>query len=577
MKFLANDILHLLNGINAEKTDLVYLNIFHAGLQFQWQEDERTIYSIVRKKSGIVPSSMNGKIYSIDVSSLMAVSRLISQCTIEFNNDNNLFVDIDFGVQKKNQIFISFTETSLGARKTINVKEVFNIPAMPDPMVKAYSNNHDTKTHLRLARFIAGIGSGEVFMEFGGDRMKISASSQEIFVGGVVIDYAAHDRFWMPDLKIGASAVSHILQFKDSSVCWAETEPGVLTFLGDDGAVSMPYWESSEGIERQHLISNDQDGWVNIDRNLLIKQIEGVCSPTTVLTETSAIMPIKSISQLDGDILVETDSYKVKATATVADQIIQGIALLEFWGFPQKDSFYNNIIELVLKEGNLNIIGYDGRKKKINVRANPSTTGYWRGDGKKLLKILALLSEYDNKIQVFLDHPRLQITTASGASILMLGCDLVDYPENVGENQTKFNYSEKPVLVFPDIEDEHSLDVNELFTQKVLQLHELRYVIQRVDAWVDNLCGDYEQMEEVCKLIDKVKILIDFIPEGFDIPSLDECFDGDYYSYGHIKIQSNDPEEFLRQIDSLFCGLSEGIGKVLQCYCELPIMMQYTF
>lgn len=576
MKFLANDILYLLNGINAEKTDLVYLSIFSVGLQFYWQEDEQTIYHIIRKKSGIIPSSLNGKIYRIDLYPLMGIEKLISNRTIEFNSDDNFLVDIDFESQKKNQVVLCVTDTEIGSRRTINVKEVFNIPGLPDPRVKAYANNHDCKTHLRLAKYVAETGCGEVFMEFG-NRMKISAASKEIFMGGVIMDYAYHDDFWMPDLKIGASAVSHILSFKDSSVCWAETEPGILMFIGDDGAVSTPYRESSEGTERQHLISNDdRDGWVNVDRNLLIKQLEGVCSPT-VLTESSAIMPIKSISQLeDGDILVETDNYKVKATASVANQIIQGIALLEFWGFPQKDSFYNNIIELVLKEGNLHIVGYDGRKKKINLRSNPSATGYWRGDGKKLIKILALLSEYDNKIQVFLDHPRLQITTASGASILMLGCDLVD-PDEVGENQTKLNYSEKPILVFPDIEDEHSLDINELFTQKVLQLYQLREIVQRVDAWVDNIDADPEQMEKICSLIDKVNVLIDFIPEGFDIPSLDECFDGDYYSYGHIKIQSNDPEEFLRQIDSLFCGLSEGVGKVMQCYCELPILMQYTF
>jgi len=573
MKFLANDFLHLLNGINAEKTDLVYLNIFYAGIIFSWEEEDLKICKIIRKKSGILPTSMSGKFFSVDAYPLMKVKKIVDKLAIEFNGDRQFLVDIDFETQRRNQVVLCIADAELGSQK-INIKEVFSVPGMPDPMVKAYSNNHDTKTHLRLAKYVAETGSGEVFMEFG-NRMKISSASKEVFVGGVVMDYATHDDFWMPDLKISASAVSHILQFKDSSVCWAETEPGILTFLGDDGAVSTPYRESSEGTERQHLISNDRDGWVNVDRNLLIKQIEGVCSPT-VLTETSAIMPIKSISQLDGDILVETDSYKVKATATVADQIIQGIALLEFWGFPQKDSFYNNIIELVLKEGNLNIVGYDGRKKKINLRSNPSATGYWRGDGKKILKILSLLSEYDNKIQIFLDHPRLQITTASGASILMLGCDLVK-PENVGENKTKFNYSEKPIVVFPEIEDEHSLDINELFAQKVLQLHELKCVIQRVDAWVDNIDADPEQMEKICSLIDKVNVLIDFIPEGFDIPSLDEIFDGDYYSYGHIKIQSNDPEEFLRQIDLLFCGLSEGVGKVMQCYCELPVLMQYTF
>lgn len=574
MKFLANDVQNLLNNINFDKTDSIYLSLFYAGLIFSWEEEDQKIYKIIRKKSGILPTSINGKTYSIDIFPFMGVKRIISQ-HVEFNGDKSFLIDVDFESQKKNQLFLYITDIEHGAGKTIKLTEVFNIPCMPDPIVKAYANNHDTKTHLRLAKYVAETGCGEVFMEFG-NRMKISSASKEVFVGGVVMDYATHDDFWMPDLKIGASAVSHILSFKDSSVCWAETEPGVLTFLGDDGAVSTPYRESSEGTERQHLIGNDQDSWLSVDRNLLIKQIEGVCSPT-VLTESSAILPIKSISQLDGDILVETDEYTVKATATVADQIIQGIALLEFWGFPQKDSFYNNIIEMEIKGGNLYITGYDGRKKKINLRSNPNITGYWRGDGKKLLKILALLSEYDNKIQVVLDHPRLQITTASGASILMLGCDLVDHPENVGENKTKFNYSEKPIVVFPDIEDEHSLDINELFTQKVLQLHELRYVIQRVDAWVDDIAVDNEQMEEICLLIDKVKILADFIPEGFDIPSLDECFDGDYYSYGHIKIQSNDPEEFLRQIDSLFCGLSEGVGKVMQCYCELPILMQYTF
>ena len=573
MKFLANDIQNLLNNINLEKTDLIYLSPFSTGIIFSWEEDLK-IFKVIRKKSGILPTSMSGMFFSMDSYPLMKVKKIIDKLAIEFNSDRQFLIDIDFETQKRNQVVLCITDTEFGSQK-INIKEVFNVPGMPDPMVKAYANNHDSKSHLRLAKCVAE--NGEVGIEFGGNRMKISGLSKEIFFGGVVMDYATHDDFWMPDLKISASAVSHILQFKDSSVCWAETEPGILTFLGDDGAVSTPYRESSEGTERQHLISNDRDGWVNVDRNLLIKQLEGVCSPT-VLTESSAIMPIKSISQLeDGDILVETDEYTVKATATVADQIIQGIALLEFWGFPQKDSFYNNIIEMEIKGGNLYITGYDGRKKKINLRSNPNITGYWRGDGKKLLKILALLSEYDNKIQVVLDHPRLQVTTASGASILMLGCDLVDHPENVGENKTKFNYSEKPIVVFPDIEDEHSLDINELFTQKVLQLHELRYVIQRVDAWVDDIAVDNEQMEEICLLIDKVKILADFIPEGFDIPSLDECFDGDYYSYGHIKIQSNDPEEFLRQIDSLFCGLSEGVGKVMQCYCELPILMQYTF
>ncbi len=572
MKFLANDFLHLLNSIETEKVDSIYLSLFYAGIKLYWENEDNKIHYLIRKKSGILPTSINGKTYSIDIFPFMGVKRIISQHTVEFNGDKSFLIDVDFESQKKNQLFLYITDTERGSGKTIKLTEVFNIPCMPDPIVKAYANSHDSKSHLRLAKCVAE--NGEVGIEFGGNRMKISGLSKEIFFGGVITDYAAHDDFWMPHLKVPVSSISHVLGFKDSSVCWAETEPGELTFIGDDGTVSMPYRESS--TECQHLIDNKQEGWFGIDRNALIKQIEGVTHPI-VNSQSSVQIPIKSITTNADGFVIETDDYQVNASTTAINAAIKGVALLESFQLPQKDSVYADIVELEAKGGTLTVTGFDGRKRKTILKNSGNVTGYWRGSVKKLVKLLTLLSEYDNKIQVILDHPRLQVQTNSGASILILGCELVE-DDFQFENRTQLNCSEKPIILFPEKSNELGASTDEEFLSKIFRLHQLKRLASELDNWVNDLPFDFNQMEEISHHMNEANILIDFLPDGNIVPSFEGCLQEEgYYRYGMIMTEDNDMDKFMEEIDCLLHGLSLTLGRVIRYCLELPVLMQYTF
>ena len=437
MKVLANDLMHLLAGINFELTDTINITVTPYKVMFVWAEEEINLVYSLSKKSGIAPASLTAKTYELDTYLLHGLADIIKNNSIQFNKESDFLVEFDFVAGRKNSVSLSVVDSENMGVKNLPLKEVFDTFKLPRSVVDAefYSASWQTRSHLRLAKYIAENSINPVFLEFVDgndcDRLKISSFSDEIFLGSVCADCANGSKFPLirSAISVDTSTVGKMLSFKDFSYPkWAEYIGGNLTLLlGDWGdSITAPYELSDIKLEKysQHLFGNKADGWVKVDKNTLVKQLEAICSPVT-FTETSVAVPIKSISQSDNGIMIEAID-QINQITNMGLLELQATALLDSWEIPDPKTVYSNIIQLELENGYLTIIGNDDRKRKIKLKSsNPDAFGNWQGDGKKLIKILNLIKEFDDRLEIVMEHPKLQIQTTSGASILLLGCDLV--------------------------------------------------------------------------------------------------------------------------------------------------------
>jgi hypothetical protein len=577
MKVLANELRYLMDAINFELTDTVNLMATPYAIKFTWQEDETQMAYSLRKKSGIIPTTSTHKVYELETHRLYGLEEIIKSQSIQFNEESDFLIEFDFKLGRKNSVSLSVVDSENNGVKDIPLKEVFDSFKLPRSIVDAefYSATWQTRSHLRLAKYIAENSINPVFLEFVDgndcDRLKISSFSDEIFLGSVCADCANGSKFPLirSAISVDTSTVGKMLSFKDFSYPkWAEYVEGNLSLLlGDWGdSITAPYEFSDIDFKKysQHLFGNKADGWVKLDKNALVKQLD--------------LLQKKSMSQLDDEIIIETNDHnKIESSASAIEQTMKQVALFESWNIPKKDSFYSNIVQLELDNGCLVITGNDGRKQKISTTLkNPTNAfGNWQGDGKKLIEILSLIEEYDDRLEIIMEHPKLQIQTTSGASILILGCDLVDI-NDACENETNFDWREKQIQILPEIE-EIGLELDDIFLHKILQIQKLKEITKKMNDWVEALNLDYNNIEEAYDLLKRVEAFIGFIPEDNYIPVLDECFQGDEEIYRYGSIEGFGPYEFIEEIELLRDQLAMGLGFVLQYCYELPSLMQYLF
>jgi hypothetical protein len=578
MKVLANDLMHLLAGINFELTDTINITVTPYKVMFVWAEEEINLVYSLSKKSGIAPASLAAKTYELDTYLLHGLADIIKNNSIQFNKESDFLVEFDFVAGRKNSVSLSVVDSENMGVKNLPLKEVFDTFKLPRSVVDAefYSATWQTRSHLRLAKYIAENSINPVFLEFVDgndcDRLKISSFSDEIFLGSVCTDCANGSKFPLirSAISVDTSTVGKMLGFKDFSYPkWAEYIGGNISLiLGDWGdSITTPYeFSNIDNPQKysQHLFDYKADGWVKLDKNALVKQLD--------------LLQKKSMSQLDDEIIIETNDHnKIESSASAIEQTMKQVALFESWNIPKKDSFYSNIVQLELDNGCLVITGNDGRKQKISTTLkNPTNAfGNWQGDGKKLIEILSLIEEYDDRLEIIMEHPKLQIQTTSGASILILGCDLVDI-NDACENETNFDWREKQIQILPEIE-EIGLELDDIFLHKILQIQKLKEITKKMNDWVEALNLDYNNIEEAYDLLKRVEAFIGFIPEDNYIPVLDECFQGDEEIYRYGSIEGFGPYEFIEEIELLRDQLAMGLGFVLQYCYELPSLMQYLF
>jgi len=588
MKVLTNDLLHLLNGIDLELTDVVNITVTPYKVMFTWTEEEINLVYSLSKKSGIAPASLTAKTYELDTYLLHGLADIIKNNSIQFNKESDFLVEFDFVTGKKNSVSLSVVDSENMGVKNLPLKEVFDTFKLPRSVVDAefYSATWQTRSHLKIAKFVAENGINPVFLEFVDgndcDRLKISTFSDEMFLGSVCADCANGSKFPLirSVISVDTSTVGKMLSFKDFSYPkWAEYVEGNLSLLlGDWGdSITAPYKFSSTDFQKysQHLFGNKADGWVKVDKNNLQKQLEAICSPVT-FTEKSVQLPIKSISQSDNEIMIEALDHNHLTKIGLSE--FQATVWLDSWEIPDKKTIYSNIIQLELDDGYLTIIGNDDQKRKIKLKgSNPDAFGNWQGDGKKLIKILSLIKEFDDRLELVMEHPKLQIQTTSGASILLLGCDLVGINDiyEIG-NETSLNRQKKLIQILPEIE-ETGLELDDVFLHKMLQIRKLQEITQKITVWVEALEIDHENLEEICDTIRPLQALFYLLPEDDCIPVLDECFQDEYGSYRYGFIEEESLEEFIDRIEVIKRHASHGLGYVIQYCCELPSLMQYLF
>jgi hypothetical protein len=588
MKVLANELRYLMDAINFELTDTVNLMATPYAIKFTWQEDETQMAYSLRKKSGIIPTTSTHKVYELETYRLYGLEEIIKSQSIQFNEESDFLIEFDFKTGRKNSVALSVVDSENNGVKDIPLKEVFDSFKLPRSIVDAefYSASWQTRSHLRLAKYIAENSINPVFLEFVDgndcDRLKISSFSDEIFLGSVCADCANGSKFPLirSVISVDTSTVGKMLSFKDFSYPkWAEYVEGNLSLLlGDWGdSITAPYEFSDIDFKKysQHLFGNKADGWVKVDKNTLQKQLEAICSPVT-FTEKSVQLPIKSISQSEGEITVEALDHNHLTKIGLSE--FQATVWLDSWEIPDKKTIYSNIIQLELDDGYLTIIGNDDQKRKIKLKgSNPDAFGNWQGDGKKLIKILSLIKEFDDRLEIVMEHPKLQIQTTSGASILLLGCDLVGINDiyEIG-NETSLNRQEKLIQILPEIE-ETGLELDDVFLHKMLQIRKLQEITQKITVWVEALEIDHENLEEICDTIRALQALFYLLPEDDCIPVLDECFQDEYGSYRYGFIEEESLEEFIDRIEVIKRNASHGLGCVIQYCCELPSLMQYLF
>jgi len=587
MKVLANDLMHLLAGINFELADTVNITVTPYKVMFVWAEEEINLVYSLSKKSGIAPASLTAKTYELDTYLLHGLADIIKNNSIQFNKESDFLVEFDFVAGRKNSVSLSVVDSENMGVKNLPLKEVFDTFKLPRSVVDAefYSASWQTRSHLRLAKYIAENSINPVFLEFVDgndcDRLKISSFSDEIFLGSVCADCANGSKFPLirSAISVDTSTVGKMLSFKDFSYPkWAEYIGGNLTLLlGDWGdSITAPYELSDIKLEKysQHLFGNKADGWVKVDKNTLVKQLEAICSPVT-FTETSVAVPIKSISQSDNGIMIEAID-QINQITNMGLLELQATALLDSWEIPDPKTVYSNIIQLELENGYLTIIGNDDRKRKIKLKSsNPDAFGNWQGDGKKLIKILNLIKEFDDRLEIVMEHPKLQIQTTSGASILLLGCDLVGINDIIYNDETTLDWWHKPIQLLPEVKGSE-LELDNIFFHQVSQIKQFKKIAQKMSDWVTDI--EYnDHTEDIASLLERMNTLAAFIPEESYIPKYDECFQEDEELYWYGSAVAGNLSDFLEEMESLKDELSMGLGKVYQYCCKLPSLMQYLF
>jgi hypothetical protein len=587
MKVLANDLMHLLAGINFELTDTINITVTPYKVMFVWAEEEINLVYSLSKKSGIAPASLTAKTYELDTYLLHGLADIIKNNSIQFNKESDFLVEFDFVAGRKNSVSLSVVDSENMGVKNLPLKEVFDTFKLPRSVVDAefYSASWQTRSHLRLAKYIAENSINPVFLEFVDgndcDRLKISSFSDEIFLGSVCADCANGSKFPLirSAISVDTSTVGKMLSFKDFSYPkWAEYIGGNLTLLlGDWGdSITAPYELSDIKLEKysQHLFGNKADGWVKVDKNTLVKQLEAICSPVT-FTETSVAVPIKSISQSDNEIMIEAID-QINQITNMGLLELQATALLDSWEIPDPKTIYSNIVQLELENGYLTIIGNDDRKRKIKLKSsNPDAFGNWQGDGKKLIKILNLIKEFDDRLEIVMEHPKLQIQTTSGASILLLGCDLVGINDIIYNDETTLDWWHKPIQLLPEVKGSE-LELDNIFFHQVSQIKQFKKIAQKMSDWVTDI--EYnDHTEDIASLLERMNTLAAFIPEESYIPKYDECFQEDEELYWYGSAVAGNLSDFLEEIESLKNELSMGLGKVYQYCCKLPSLMQYLF
>jgi hypothetical protein len=340
MKVLANEVRYLINAINFELTDTVNLMATPYAIKFSWQEDETYLTCSLRKKSGIVPVTSTYKVYELETHRLYGLEDIIKSQSIQFNEESDFLIEFDFKLGRKNSVSLSVVDSENNGVKDIPLKEVFDSFKLPRSVVDSefYSGSWETRSHLRLAKYIAENSMNPIFMEFIDgyycNRLKISGFSDEMFLGSVCTDCANGSKFPLirSPISLSASAVGKMLKFKYFSCPkWAEYIGGNISLiLGDWGdSITTPYEFSSIDFQKysQHLFDDKADGWVKLDKNALVKQLEVICSPID-FTESSVIMPIKSMSQLDDEIIIETNDHnKIESSASAIEQTMKQVAL----------------------------------------------------------------------------------------------------------------------------------------------------------------------------------------------------------------------------------------------------------
>jgi hypothetical protein len=590
MKVLANDLMHLLAGINFELADTVNITVTPYKVMFTWTEEDTSLVYSLSKKSGIAPASLAAKTYELDTYLLHGLADIIKSQSIQFNKESDFLVEFDFVVGKKNNVSLSVVDSENNGVKNLPLKEVFDTFKLPRSIVDAefYSGKWETRSHLRLAKYIAENSINPIFLEFIDgdycDRLKISTFSDEIFLGSVCADCSNGSKFPLirSPISLSAEAVGKMLSFKDfSRPKWAEYIGGNISLiLGDWGdSITTPYeFSNIDNPQRysQHLFSNKADGWVKVDKNTLQKQLEAICSPVT-FTETSVQLPIKSISQSGGEIEIMTEALdQLNQLTKIGLLELQATALLDSWEIPDPKMIYNNIIQLELGDGYLTITGNDDRKQKIKLKgSNPNAFGNWQGDGKKLIKILSLIEEYDGRLEIIMEHPRLQIQTTSGASILLLGCDLVGINDIIDNDETTLDWWHKPIQLLPEVKGSE-LELDDIFFHQVSQIKQFKKIAQKMSDWVTDI--EYnDHTEDIASLLERMNTLAAFIPEESYIPKYDECFQEDEELYWYGSAVAGNLSDFLEEMESLKDELSMGLGKVYQYCCKLPSLMQYLF
>jgi hypothetical protein len=587
MKILANEVRYLIDAINFELTDTVNLMATPYAIKFTWQEDETQMAYSLRKKSGIVPTTSTHKVYELETYRLYGLEEIIKSQSIQFNEESDFLIEFDFKTGRKNSVALSVVDSENMGVKNLPLKEVFDTFKLPRSVVDAefYSASWQTRSHLRLAKYIAENSINPVFLEFVDgndcDRLKISSFSDEIFLGSVCADCANGSKFPLirSAISVDTSTVGKMLSFKDFSYPkWAEYIGGNLTLLlGDWGdSITAPYELSDIKLEKysQHLFGNKADGWVKVDKNTLVKQLEAICSPVT-FTETSVAVPIKSISQSDNGIMIEAID-QINQITNMGLLELQATALLDSWEIPDPKTIYSNIVQLELENGYLTIIGNDDRKRKIKLKSsNPDAFGNWQGDGKKLIKILNLIKEFDDRLEIVMEHPKLQIQTTSGASILLLGCDLVGINDIIYNDETTLDWWHKPIQLLPEVKGSE-LELDNIFFHQVSQIKQFKKIAQKMSDWVTDI--EYnDHTEDIASLLERMNTLAAFIPEESYIPKYDECFQEDEELYWYGSAVAGNLSDFLEEIESLKNELSMGLGKVYQYCCKLPSLMQYLF
>jgi len=587
MKVLANDLMHLLAGINFELADTVNITVTPYKVMFTWTEEDTSLVYSLSKKSGIAPASLAAKTYELDTYLLHGLADIIKSQSIQFNKESDFLVEFDFVAGRRNSVSLSVVDSENMGVKNLPLKEVFDSFKLPRSVVDAefYSASWQTRSHLRLAKYIAENSINPVFLEFVDgndcDRLKISSFSDEIFLGSVCADCANGSKFPLirSAISVDTSTVGKMLSFKDFSYPkWAEYIGGNLTLLlGDWGdSITAPYELSDIKLEKysQHLFGNKADGWVKVDKNTLVKQLEAICSPVT-FTETSVAVPIKSISQSDNEIMIEAID-QINQITNMGLLELQATALLDSWEIPDPKTIYSNIVQLELENGYLTIIGNDDRKRKIKLKSsNPDAFGNWQGDGKKLIKILNLIKEFDDRLEIVMEHPKLQIQTTSGASILLLGCDLVGINDIIYNDETTLDWWHKPIQLLPEVKGSE-LELDNIFFHQVSQIKQFKKIAQKMSDWVTDI--EYnDHTEDIASLLERMNTLAAFIPEESYIPKYDECFQEDEELYWYGSAVAGNLSDFLEEIESLKNELSMGLGKVYQYCCKLPSLMQYLF